>query len=261
MPNNFFSSFSLKLKKSFMNETFKSIIKKPSFILYSVLFDGLFALIVYEINVLMETILPGMTTGAALTVMFVRLLTIVFAASLFKLLILDEIGSVFRDKNTGLKRLPEFYFLNLAAWSVFILLILAINTGIVFIFRQEYVQTAGSVMIVLVFLIIYLVLNVIHSMFGLGKDLKKSLKGFMISFSRIKSWLPVYGLGLAVFAAYLLVYSLIGILTSLFIGADASFAFLSGYMKVAAIMSMAIVYLLIVFNRAYFYLIAKKQKL
>lgn len=246
-----------------IKKTLSLIKKNPSQFLYMLLFDFLFVVVVYYLSVATKffTISDSLIVFGIYFLIFLLIILLVY--SFFKYLILDLLKSVFGKNELNFKYFFSFYKLNLAVFLVpFILIFIGV---LVFASSNllQYNLTGMVTVIVLsilllpVFLFIYTLVNISHSLFVHAKKekivknaLKKSLN------------IPFYGRIYSYNFLFLLIF-LAGWLIADYIlkafGFSTYLQYYSSYRIFMWVFGAIILYFTVVFNRINFYLIINKK--
>ena len=190
MPTNtLYSSY----KNSLHFSAFREIIKNPGNSLYILFFDVLFFVVLYYTNLLFNNInenLFGITpllkypqditqgmiySMILLVIAYFVLLLIIYSA--FKNAVLVFLSGIVENKEINIaKGFVRFLFINLIIFvSIYLLfgLISSLFSG--FIVR-EYLGIVTLIIGIPIILIVYLLLNIAHTLFAMGFGIKESIK-------------------------------------------------------------------------------------
>ena len=209
-----------------------------------------------------QSIVISEATGTLLVLNIFSLgyiLLVLLVYSFFKYGVLDFIKSLFMKTGFSFNRLGQFYFLNVMIFlPTFILF-----SGILGSIKEAYRPYAFIFLGIAVFLFLYVIINVSHSLFYQGSSAKASIKtGFSIAFSKIKIYremillmiLSALVLALLFFGAGYLIGILASKNYSLYLSAYAYFN------KVSIIIFDLAFYLVILINRISFYAVIRENK-
>jgi len=265
-----------KWKRSLNAKTFYSIKEHPNFFFNTLLFDFLFLISLYYTNLLVKLSLPteeSLKADMGLALIFflltiAYLLFLVFIYSFLKYCILDFIKTLvdlswkfkktIREKRFGLGRFFKFYLLNLIIFISFFVIFIILNAIYLFSVKQEHLKIAFLLTMIPLFIFIYVYLNLTHSLFTTGHNLKETIKKGLVLFKQIK---PYYGI--LIFSIFVFfVYTLILFIINLIITSSTSVNILV-YNKIFTVITTIVFYLIIAFNRIYFYImidIAKENE-
>ena len=184
-------------------------------------------------------------------------LLVLFFYSFFKYGVLDFINSLFAKSEFLFARLWKFYILNIILFIPIFALFSILLGSIKEAYKPYFFVVIGLSLSIL----LYIILNISHSLFYNGASLKDSIiKGFSIAFTRIKIYMEII---LTLMLAAL-------ILSILFLGAGYLISFLGSknyflYLKLYAyftsatfIITYLVLYFVILINRISFYNLANK---
>ena len=190
---------------------------------------------------------------------FIYKLLQIFVYSFFKYSILDFIKSFFQKTDFSLKRLWQFYLLNIILILPLFIVFNIILDSVKEAYRPYFFVITGMP----IFLFLYVILNLSHSFFYDGNSLKNSLrKSLSLTFGKIKSYRETIG----VIILALLVLGLLFLIAGSLVRFSTSGNYLLylktyDYFKTAAIVAVDIVmYLIILINRISFYSVARESK-
>ena len=184
-------------------------------------------------------------------------LVIIIIYSFFKYFVLNYLKNMFEKVKTDFKRLGSFFLLNFT--MVFFLFIIFIALNGVFLLNVKPQLRPFVLLLINVPLTFfsYAVINIAHSLFINSANIKDVLiKTIKITFANIKSYAGIYLSSVIIFAVYYFVYY--G--SMLLLKNTASYMiYYSAYLKIFIVLTGIIAYIIIFFNRAYFYLIIKEK--
>ena len=182
---------------------------------------------------------------------------IILIYSFFKYFVLNYLKRMFKKTKIDLKRFGSFFLLNLIiAVSLFVIFI-ALNGMLLLNVKREvapYIFLLISIPFIFFF---YAIINIAHSLFidltNIKDILRKTIK---ITFTNIKSYAGIYLSSIIIFVIYYLIYYLIN---SILKNTMSSIFYYSIYLNIFMILTGIIFYIVIFFNRVYFYLIIKEK--
>lgn len=257
-----------KWKHSLNAKTFYAIKSNPMLFFNTLVFDFLFLVILYYINVLTRLSLPteeALTPNIGFVVSFllftmIYLLLLIFIYSFLKYCILDFIKmlvdlswkfrKITREKKFDLSRFFKFCFLNLIILVSSFIMFTILNAVYFFSVKQEYLNIIFLLTMVPLFLFIYAYLNITHSLFTLGFDLKETIRKGFVLLKKIRSYYVVFISSVLFILAYSLIYFIIALIITSLTSVN-----LPVYNIVFTVITTVVFYLIIAFNRTYFYLI------
>ena len=248
---------SLKLAKSNLNKAGSMILFDALFI---VSFFGLQNLFTYfaQSLVIEKTLMFGLIL-LIFTLIYYLLILLVY--SLFKYILLDFIKSLFEKTEFSFKRLGQFYSLNIIISGIFFAIIIMFNFLLASI-KQTYAPYVFIVMAIPYFIILYLTINISHSLFYEGFSIKEAInKGFKLIFTKIKIYrATIFMLILSALLLWLIFIGS-GYLISLLASKNYSLYLSSyGYMKhISIVIFYVVFYFVILINRISFYNICRKN--
>ena len=229
----------------------------PKQLLYLILFDALFIITIIVTDIFFKLMKPA-NIYLVLFIQVIHLLLFVFVYSFFKYCILHIITLFFNEKKFNFNRLLRFYYLNLILLIFALVIFYAMGFVYSLIIRPNTGAIVASVVFVIYALFIYIIIGISHSLFVRGFSLKQILKKTMVLLKRTRSYAGMILFSLSVLLIYTVLYNLITYILR-YLYRDPNTVFLSGYFNFFSLVTLIILYLLIVFNMLYFYLIVKKS--
>ena len=231
-----------------------------------ILFDLLFFVSFFYVfpyfgNYLAGNLTVSQTVSFAITLIVLniiyKLLTL-FAYSFFKYCILDSVKSMFQKTGFSLKRLGQFYLLNLILFAPPYLALGFILSGI----KEAYRPYAFIFLGLAAAPFLYIIVNIAQSSFYNGNSIKKSIsKGF-----EFLSKKNVYMEVMLIVIVFLLLYgALLWVITYSFnfivSNSYTSYLIQHAYFKsISLIVFYAVFYLVILVNRISFYSLSEKSQ-
>lgn len=257
-----------KLKDSLVFENLRLLFSSPKLFFTGLLFDILFIISILVIGKLSTIIAPGIrdllisefglnpfTIIISIIGALLYLFLLVFFYSFFKYLILDILQSYTSKTEFTFKHLSNFYLLNVSILfpSLIIFLLIALVLGVAI--KPEYSKTILLVIMVFFSFVVYLIVNSAHSYFIQFKGSKKALvAGLNFSFKHIRAYLPLVLVILISAILYATLYYFLLWSVKLMQNITFSVIISKGLMTITFIY----LYVLMVYNRLYFYLSIKK---
>lgn len=256
-------------KENIFLKSFKLAKSSPNKLGYTVLFDILFFVTIYILQMLSQYAANNIAIGPAMPTFYIFLLlsavyylTIVFAYSFFKYIVLDYIKSLFEKAEFNFKRLGQFYSLNIVIAGIFFSIMILANFLLAGI-KPQYRPYAFIALAIPYLLFLYVVLNLAHSFFYQGASVKESLKkGFNTTFTKIKAYRETIAIMILSALLLWLLFFGSGYLIRL-LGQKNYSLYLSyySYFKQVSIIAFDLVlYAVVLINRISFYSIAKEFK-
>lgn len=260
----------MKLKKeSLFIKSFRLLKSNPNKTGLMVLFDALFLISAYGLQILFRYFsqslaLPMNLSAGIIFLVFslVYYLIVIFVYSFFKYSILDFIKSLFNETESSFKRLGQFYSLNIIIAGIFFAIMFVLNFILASV-KQPYQPFIFIFLAVPYVLFLYVIMNISHPIFYQGASIKQSIKNsFKITFTKIKSYREAI---LMMILAALILWLLFlgsGYLIQL-LGSKNYSLYLNvySYFKKASIIIFDVVfYLVILVNRISFYYISMQEK-
>lgn len=262
----------MKLKKEpLFIKTFNLLKSSPSKFGLMVLFDALFLVSLFGLNILFNYVSQiffgsiAMTFGYAIIFLVFSLvyyLIVLFVYSFFKYCVLDFIKSLFEKTSFSFSRLGQFYSLNIIIAGIFFAVMLALNFILASV-KPSYQPFVFIFMAVPYILFLYAITNLSHSLFYQGASIKHSVKNSIkVTFTKIKNYRETILIMILAALILWLLFLGAGYLIQL-LGSKNYSLYLTtyAYFKNAAIIIFDIVsYLIILINRVSFYGIVTEGK-
>lgn len=206
-----------KWRKSLHHDSFKKIIASPKNTLYILLFDVLFFLVIYYLNLFVKELLP---TKIGENSIFIYLLPImlllysflvIFAYSIFKYFILGFLSDM-NNKPQKLRfdnRLLKFYSLNMVLFFSVFFFFGFLNLVTKTFINAEYLNKGLLILLVPISIIVYLLWNVAHILY-LRREKIREIFRLIFTKEIIKRALFVFLSSLMLFVFYLIIFYGIG---------------------------------------------------
>ena len=187
---------------------------------------------------------------------------VLFVYSFFKYCLLDFIKYLIEKTNFSLKRLGQFYSLNIIIAGIFFAIMLLLNIILANV-KQDYQPYVFIVMAVPYSLFLYIIINTSHSLFYQGASIKESIKNnFKITFTKIAVYRETVLVMILVALLLGLLFLGSGYLVSLIASKNYSlYLNVYAYFKQASVLIFDLVfYIMILINRISFYSMTKENK-
>ncbi|MBS3101939.1 hypothetical protein J4458_00650 [Candidatus Woesearchaeota archaeon] len=254
-----------KLKTSYFRQTFYLLKnnKDNAFLIF--IFDVWFFAALLLFTNLAESLgislfrqpLQSYSTAPLMAFILAYYLILIVIYSFFKFIVLHYLKKMFGSEKINFKRFGSFLLLNFIIMLSLFGIFIALN-GILLLNVKSQIAPYVFLLILVPFAFFsYAIINIAHSLFvnltKIREILEKTIK---IAFTNIKSYGGIYLSGIIIFSIYFAVYYLVGSALSKI----QSYAmYFNIYLKVFTILTGIVIYLIIFFNRAYFYLIVKEK--
>lgn len=260
------------IKKRFIGSSFFrvfNIIKKNSHTyFYTITLDFIFLALIIIIGKYLGSLIPQdpqqlMTIfkSQANLLIFVfgyptiYYLFVIFLYSITKLSILNLIKQLYEKQKFNLKGLGKFYLLNLLLFIIFLLISLVITGILALILQKDFLKYVVLILGIPFLFFVYSMMNIAHTLFmgNYGKRIIK--KSFYIAFSSIKKYGLFIMWDIILILTYLVFYNIIHLIFrfTLFLNQQLLTSYGPLYLKIFNIMSIVVIYLIIAFNRMYFF--------
>lgn len=261
------SKFSIKASR--FAESFSLLKSNPNKAGMMVLFDAMFLVSAFALNILGNYLANGLampsafaSSAAFIVFSLAYYLIVLLAYSFFKYGVLNFIKSLSEKADFSLKRLGQFYSLNMIIAGIFFAALIAVNFILAGI-RQPYVPFIFIFFAIPYLLFLYVIINLSHSVFYQGASAMDSVKNsFAIAFAKMKVYRETI-LSMIILGMFLwLLFYGSGYLIRIFTSKNYSL-YLSAYayFKQASIAVFYIAsYILVLINRVSFYAIVRDGK-
>jgi hypothetical protein len=259
-----------KIKDRYFVKTLKLIKKNPKNILHIILFDILFLITIGFFYRLIEFLLSKTTANSStiaiiiyliLTLLYYLILILIY--SFFKYLVLNFIKSLFKQTKIDFKQLKKFYLLNLLIFVVFFITFLALNSLFLISAKQEYAPYIFLIINLSLFLIVYTFMNISHTLFSENfTNIKEIVKKTFTIISKVPSYAGIFLINIIAIFIYFVIFYFIGLIlkATIFKNYLTSIKYFTVYSTIFTIVTTIFFYLIILFNRIYFYNIARNKK-
>ena len=260
------------IKKRFLESYFLrvfDIIKKNSNIcLYTIILDFIFLALIMSVGKYFGSIIPSdpqqlmdILKSSTNLLLFVFLyptiyyLFVIFVYSIAKLSIFNLIKSLYEKNRFTLKGLGKFYLLNIMLFVILFFSGLVLWAILALIFKSDFLNYIILILLIPFLFFCYSIVNISHTLFIKNGGKKIIRKGFNIAFNKIKRYGMFIIWDLAIILIYLIFYNLIHLIFRLSIFSNEQILASYGdiYLKIFNIISLIVLYLIIAFNRIYFY--------
>ena len=255
----------LEIKKGVLFNTLGLINKDKKSLLYIIIIDVIFFAALFLLGQVFNAISYSIGAQQLFKALFIAAsyyLSLLFIYSFFKYMVLHFIKSSFKKTSISFGRLAKFYLLNIVVFVILFLVFFLLSLLAASI--KEGIAPYISLLILLIYSVFgYAFANISQVLFYEGKNMGKSLLLGMKSLAKIKHY---YGVYLAIIAAFAVIYSLFTVFGNLLkVTLFQDYNSLLKYGDVYTIIFVhavgIIFYLVIVFNRYYFYNIVKENLL
>ena len=189
---------------------------------------------------------------------FLYFIILIIIYSFFKYIVLHYIKRMFENVQLDFKRYRSFLLMNLIILISYFIIYFALNG----IFLSNVKSQFTSISFLLIFapfvFFSYAFLNISHSLFLNIPNNKAILKKvFSITFTKFKSYSGIYLWSIILLIIYFAIFKLV----SFFIVNNPNMNFQSyeTYQNTSLIVTAIAIYIIIFFNRSYFYLIIKEK--
>lgn len=257
------------IKKRFLESSFlkvlKNIKKNPTTYIYTIVLDFIFLALIIFIGKYMGSFIPTdpqqimalfktQTNLLLFTIIYpiIYYLFITFIYSVIKLSILNLIN---KKRKFTLNGLGKFYLLNIILLVIIFFTALILLGIFAIILKRDFVSYLSLILLIPFFFFAYSIINISHTLFIQNHRDKIIKASFNITFKKINkySMFIVWNIGFVLI--YLLLYNIVNIILKflIFTNQEAIAAYGPTYLNILNIVSMVIIYLIIAFNRIYFY--------
>ncbi len=262
----------LNIKKRFVESSFLrvfNIIKKnPNIYLYTIILDFIFIALIMFIGKYFGSLIPqnpeqitALFKTQANLLLFVFIypiiyyLFIIFLYSITKLSILNMINQLYEKNKFNLKGIGKFYLLNILLFVIFLFAALFLLGLLALTLQRDFIKYIALILLIPFLFFTYSMINISHTLFIRHQRKKIIRQSFNIAFNKIKRYGMFITWNLILTIIYLLFYNIIHLLFRFLIFSNKELltAYGSVYLKAFNIISIIFIYLLIAFNRIYFY--------
>lgn len=260
------------IKRVFLESSFSkvfSIIKKnPKKYIYTILIDFIFlALIVFlgrSLNSLIPTnpqqlmgFLKAKSNILIFSLLYASLyyLLIIFIYSITKLSILKIIKSLHEKSKLNLKGLKKFYLLNILIFIIFFSTVLIVVGILSLTLKEDFLKYIILILSIPYLFFVYSIINIAHTLYIKGAKKGIIKKSISIVFNKLNKYGMFIVWDIILLFIYLLFYNIVHLIFkfTIFTNQQILNAYGNTYMKLFNILSIILFYLMIAFNRIYFY--------
>jgi hypothetical protein len=260
-----------KFKQSSFLRVFNIIKKNPNIYLYTLVLDFIFLAVIMFIGKYFGSLIPSdpqqlteLFKTQTRMLVFVLIYPVVYYAfitfiySLLKLKILNFITNLYEKRKFTLKRLGKFYLLNLSILALFVFTALILLGILTLLIQKEALAPITLILLIPFLFFLYSIINISHTFF-INKKEKPLKSSFKILFTKINKYGMFIVWNIALILIYLIFYNIIHLLLkfTIFTNQEILAAYGGIYLKTLNIVSLIAVFLLIAFNRIYFYELGK----
>ena len=258
------------IKKRFVESSFLrvfSIIKKnPNIYLYTIILDFIFVALIMFIGKYFGSLIPqnpqqlmDFFKSQANLLLFsliyasIYYLLIIFIYSITKLSILKLIK--YKKSKFSMKSLGKFYSLNISIFAIFFFTILILLWVLAAILTRDFLKYLLLILLIPLIFFVYSIINISHTLFIKNQRERIIRKSFNIAFTKIKQYGMFIVWDILLALIYLLFYNLIHLFFRFIIFSNQELLTAYGniYLKTFNIISVIFLYIIIAFNRIYFY--------
>lgn len=260
------------LSRSVLNDTYKKVRADRNTFLRMFFIDALFVCALFLINYMLNLIIPnpqqwvlnaGQTAGVLLLVLVGYFALMVFVYSVFKLLVMKQVGKYFRAKPAkGGGAFWRFFIANAVLFGIYTLAFVIMSTVFVMVVKVALIDIIRSAVLVALGFFLYIAVGAMHPLFmmGMRRPLKLSLKAINTSFNRLRQFAGLVGFSLVAFFALSAAYYAWDWIILLLLGDAVKVqAVYWGYAVVNTLLAFIMSFGLIGFNRIYFYSIMSRM--
>jgi len=241
----------------------------------TLIFDLLFILTLYYSSQLISSLITikaaeiikfftlpllSLIFGFLFFIAYISLLILIY--SFFKYCILDIIKSMTQKTEFNLKRFNRFYLLNLIICISISILFLIISIIISLSIKEQYFPIVSLIVFIPLAMVFYSFLNFSHSYYTLKPmPIKTILKYSLKKISKPSSYYKVYLIILLYFLVYFIIYYPSALLLKTILSQKYNLlGYYPTYIKIFTIITLIVIYLIIAYNRIYFYLNVKEDR-
>ena len=255
----------MKLRNNSFIGTLNLIKSNPQQILKIIMFDILFLISVKVLYELITVLIPKDLTGKTQTMVITYLgiiilyyLAFLFVYSFCKRKILKTIKQLFEKKKINkYTSLKQFFSLNLVIYVMFFIIFILINALVVVSAKQGIQQVLFIITNVPMLLLFYSFMNISHTTFSESKKLKlgQNIKSSFIIMKKFGKYFKLFLMNLAAIIVYFIFYALFGLLLkiTIFSSSEMVVKYNDIYVTAFVIITTLFFYLIVLFNRIYFY--------
>lgn len=182
---------------------------------------------------------------------------LVLIYSFFKYFVLNYVKRMFIKVKTDIKRFRSFFLLNLIIAITLFVIFIALNGVLLLNVKREVAPYIFLLILVPFAFFFYAIINIAHSLFinliNTKDVLRKTIK---ITFTNIKSYAGIYLSSIIIFSIYYFIYYIVALALK---NTSSYIVYYSIYLKIFIVLTGIILYIMIFFNRVYFYLIIKEK--
>lgn len=259
----------IEIKQKFLESYFLRVlgIIKRNFnvYFYTIILDFIFLALIFFVGKYFGSLIPSSpqelfnlfksSTNLLLFVFLYPIAYYLFVLSVYsitKLIILNLIKSLYEENEFTLRRFGKFYLLNIMVFALFFFSALILLGILALIFKEDFLNYVVLILLAIFLFFLYSVINISHTLFIKNEGDKIIRKSINIAFNKIDRYGMFIVWNSAVVLVYLISYNLI-IRLLIFVNRDLFASYGGVYEKIFSIVSFVIIYLIIAFNRIYFY--------
>jgi len=269
-----------KIKRLFLDSSFFRVLniinKNRNTYLYTLVLDFIFLALIVIIGKYIGSLIPqdpqqlvDFFKSQANLLIFVIVypiiyyIFVIFLYSITKLSILNLIKPLYEKQRFTLKGLGRFYLLNLLLFIIFLIAALVIMGILALILQKDFLKYVVLILAIPFFLLLYSIANISHTLFINNHRKKIIRQSFSIAFNKIKRYGSFIAWDILLILIYLIIYNIIHLIFrfTIFLNQQILTSYGPLYLKIFNIISIIVLYLIIAFNRIYFYETIKKNVL
>ncbi|MBI2208642.1 hypothetical protein HYU50_04035 [Candidatus Woesearchaeota archaeon] len=255
----------LEIKKGVFFKSLNAIRENKKLLLYIVIIDVLFLAALFVLGQVFNAISRIISMQQIYTLLLLAVfyyLALLFIYSFFKYIVLSFLKSAFGKNKIDFNRIGKFYFLNIIIFVILFLVFFLLSLLAASI--KQGIAPYASLLILLLFSVFaYAFVNISHVFFSEGKGLAKSLQLGAKYLGKFSKYYGVYLTIMFAFAIIVLLFGIFGNLLkiTLFQDYNSLLKYGDAYTIIFVHAFLIILYLAILFNRYYFYNIAREKLL
>lgn len=259
----------IEIKQKFLESSFLKVFKiireNLNVYFYTIVLDFIFLALIVLVGKYLGSLIPtdpqqlmGLFKSSTNLLLFVfgypllYYLFVLFVYSITKLGILNLIGSLYEENRFTLKRLGKFYLLNIMLFVLFFLSAMVLLGIVALIFRRDFLNYVVLILLAVFLFFLYSVINISHTLFIKNEGDRIIRKSIDIAFNKIDKYGMFIIWNSVVILIYLVLHNLI-LRLLIFVNKDLLVSYGGVYEKIFNIVSLVVIYLIMAFNRMYFY--------
>ncbi|MBW2975141.1 hypothetical protein KY366_05480 [Candidatus Woesearchaeota archaeon] len=261
-----------KIKKRFLDTSFYKVVnlikKNLNIYLYTIVIDLTFLALVILIGKFLGSLIPrdpqqlmGFFKTQLNLLLFVFIypvfyyLFVIFLYSIAKLAILNMIKPLYEKHKFTLKGLGKFYLLNILLFAIFFSIFLAFTGISALLLKDNILKYVVAILSLILFFFAYSVTNIAHTLFIKNRRNRVIRNTFRIAFRKITKYGTFKIWNTFLIITYIVIYNIVNLVVRLTVSLnqEALTPYVPLYLKLFNIASIIFIYLVVAFNRIYFY--------